>query len=271
MFPYLGLKASTNQRQIDERLQFHPQVFEFFTTSGDVSSQGLDHLNQMIDHVQKAGVEHIVIHHPMKFNGQHNEVSVNPDSNPAHYHFMMSSSKALINVAKQSGTQLLIHGGYNQPVSEILHKFGSISAGRKVVLQRLDYFKSLGGLNVMFENSISPLFDFGDPNIESEVLKHQYRLCYDTSHGFIVLHGDNQKLQDSMRHLRNQVVHYHFVDSMGQFHDSLTLGKGAIDWQPLKPLVNHNATNIFEINLNDQFNCQEMLESYEYLKKAWNL
>ncbi|MEE8824607.1 xylose isomerase-like TIM barrel [Lentilactobacillus sunkii] len=269
MFPYLGLKASTNQRQIDERLQYHPQVFEFFTTSDDVTPQGLDHLQQMIEYVQKSGVEHIVMHHPMKFNGQHNEVSVNPDTDRKQYQFMMNSSKALIEVAQQSGTQLLIHGGYNQPVSEILGKFGSISAGRKIVLERLDYFKSLGSSNVMFENSISPLFDFGDPQVESEVLKHHYRLCYDTSHGFIVLHGDNQKLQESMSRLRGQIVHYHFVDSMGQFHDSLTLGKGAIDWQPLKPLVNRNATNIFEINLQDQFDCREMLESYKYLKKVW--
>ncbi|GAA3193489.1 TIM barrel protein [Lentilactobacillus kefiri] len=269
MFPYLGLKASTNQRQIDERLQYHPQVFEFFTIEADVTSDGLDHLKNMIDYVQNSGVAHVVIHHPMKFEGVHNEVSVDPNTNPKQYQFMMTSSKNLIQIAKQFGIQLLIHGGYNQPVSKIIQQFGSIQAGRKIVFERLDYFKSFGESNVMFENSISPLFDFGDSTVEQAVVEHQYRLCYDTSHGFIVLHGNNQKLQESMRRLQGQVVHYHFVDSMGQFHDSLQLGKGAIDWRPLKQVVNRRATNIFEINLKDQFNSLEMQASYDYLKNLW--
>ncbi len=187
MFPYLGLKASTNQRQIDERLQYHPQVFEFFTIEADVTSDGLDHLKNMIDYVQNSGVAHVVIHHPMKFEGVHNEVSVDPNTNPKQYQFMMTSSKNLIQIAKQFGIQLLIHGGYNQPVSKIIQQFGSIQAGRKIVFERLDYFKSFGESNVMFENSISPLFDFGDSTVEQAVVEHQYRLCYDTSHGFIVL------------------------------------------------------------------------------------
>lgn len=269
MFPYLGLKASTNQRQIDERLQYHPQVFEFYTTEPDVTPSGLMHLHDMIDYVKTAGVSKIVIHHPMKFQGNHNEVAVDQITHRDGYQFLIQSSEALIKLAIETNTQVLIHGGYNSPLSEIVSKYSSIKAARKVVFSRLDYFQSIGGNHVMFENSISPLYDYGDPEIENQVIEHHYRLCYDTSHGFIVLHGDNAKLQASMAHLRDQIVHYHFVDSMGKFHDSLELGKGAIDWSALKSVVNTNATNIFEINLKDQMNSQEMRDSYHYLKVSW--
>ncbi|MGF2385457.1 TIM barrel protein [Lentilactobacillus otakiensis] len=269
MFPYLGLKASTKQSQIDERLQYHPQVFEFFTTEQDVTPSGLIHLRDMIEYVKAAGVSKIVIHHPMKFQGIHNEVAVDQTSHRDGYHFLMRSSEALIKLAIETDTQVLIHGGYNSPLSEILSNYSSIEAARKVVFSRLDYFQSIGGDHVMFENSISPLYDYGDPKLENLVIEHQYRLCYDTSHGFIVLHGDNAKLQASMAHLHDQIVHYHFVDSMGKFHDSLELGKGAIDWSALKSVVNMSATNIFEINLKDQMNSQEMRNSYQYLKACW--
>lgn len=269
MLPYLGLKASTNLAQIDERLRYHPQVFEFFTTADDVTTRGLQHLHDMIDYVKAAGVDKIVMHHPMKFEGQHNEVAVDRNSNPDGYHFLMTSSEDLIKLAIQTNTQVLIHGAYNSPVSEILKKNASLQSARQVVFDRLDQFKALGGDHVMFENSISPLFDFGDPAIEDLVIEHDYRLCYDTSHGFIVLHGDNRQLRASMAHLRNQIVHYHFVGSMGQFHDSLELGKGAIDWRELQSVVNPNATNIFEINLKDQMDSREMRASYRYLQMAW--
>ena len=271
VFPYPGLKASTNRNQIDERLQYQPKVFEFFTTANDMTPAGLDHLRAMVGHVQDAGVYKIVIHHPMSYQGEHNEVAVDQTSNPDGYQFLMTSSKKLIELAIQMDIQVLIHGAYNSPQSAILSNYPSIEAARKVTFSRLDYFQSIGGEHVMFENSISPLFDFGDPEIERAVIEHQYRLCYDTSHGFIVLHGDNAKLQASLKNLRPQVVHYHLVDSMGKFHDSLELGKGAIDWQSLKSVVNVNATNIFEINLKDQFNSQEMRASYDYLRAAWGM
>lgn len=271
MFPYLGLKASTDQRQIDERLQYHPQVFEFFTTADDVTPARLVHLRKMIQHVQATGIEKIVIHHPMKFGATHNEVSVNPKNHPEQYAFMMQSSQELIDLAISTDTQLLIHGAYNSPVTAILADYPSIAAARDAVFKRLDHFRDLGGDHVMFENSISPLFNYGDEAIEDRIIDHRYRLCFDTSHAFIVLHGDNAGLQRSMAQLKSQVVHYHFVDSMGQFHDSLQLGTGAIDWAPLKPLCNQAASNIFEINLKDQFDSREMRASYQYLKRSWHL
>ena len=62
-----------------------------------------------------------------------------------------------------------------------------------------------------------------------------------------------------------QIVHYHLVDSNGEFHDSLPLGKGKIDWQAVVPLLNPKATSIYEINLADQRDATEQVASHRYL------
>ncbi|GAF40458.1 xylose isomerase domain protein TIM barrel [Agrilactobacillus composti DSM 18527 = JCM 14202] len=63
MFPHLGLKASTDPQQVNERLQYHPDVFEFYTDRQDVTDSGLIHLTKMIRLVQDQGIQHIIIHH----------------------------------------------------------------------------------------------------------------------------------------------------------------------------------------------------------------
>ena len=54
---------------------------------------------------------------------------------------------------------------------------------------------------------------------------------------------------------------------MGLFHDSLPLGVGRIDWRGVLPLLNPQATRIYEIDLADPNNCAEMLASHQYLEK----
>lgn len=264
MMPSLGLKASTSLEQIDERLQYQPSVFEFYTDAHDMTKNGLAHLEEMVKYVQSAGVRQIVIHHPMAYDHHHNEVAVSALKDPAGYQFMMSSADALIELAIKLNVQVLIHGGYSDQEA-VVNSFGDFKTARKVIFARLDYFQKMGGDHVMFENSISPAFDYGDEEIEETVMAHHYRLCYDISHGFIVLHGDNDKLVNSIARLAPQTVHYHLVDSMGQHHDSLQLGKGKIDWQRVMKVVNPQATNIYEIDLADQNDSREMRASHEYL------
>ena len=269
MFPYLGLKASTDSRQIDERLQYQPTVFEFYTQADDVAPSGLIHLRAMIDKVRNSGVQAIVIHHPMSYLHYHNEVAVKASQHPRAYDFVMSSTETLIEVAQEKDVQLLVHGAYNEESAKIEAEFGSIDAARTLAFKRLDYFQSLGGDHVMFENSISPIFDFGNPVVDQLVQQRGYRLAFDVSHAFIVLRGDNTLLQETMRLLGPQVVHYHLVDSMGMTHDSLPLGTGAIDWQGAASVMNPKATNIYEIDLNDQYDSREMRESHHYFSKIW--
>ena len=48
----LGLKASTDERQIRDRLQYHPDVFEFHLTEADFTASGWQHFLKMVAWVQ---------------------------------------------------------------------------------------------------------------------------------------------------------------------------------------------------------------------------
>ncbi|KRL44350.1 sugar phosphate isomerase/epimerase family protein [Lacticaseibacillus manihotivorans] len=262
----LGLKASTDEVQIQNRLQHHPDVFEFHLTEADFTPEGWAHFQEMVTWVQQS-VPHVVFHHPMKWHGLRMELCVNKLMFPQLYQFVMQSSRRLINYAKEVGAVALIHGGYGLHPGE--HDFAKdwpdLATAQKVVLGRMLDFTATAPDNVVFENSLLPVFAYGDPEFEERLLALQLPLAYDVSHAFIYVHGDNNKLIASMRHLRPFVKHYHLVDSMGKTHDSLVLGQGEVNWKRVIHAMNSNATSIFEINLKDQNNCEEMLASQWYL------
>lgn len=264
--PILGLKGSSDRVQIDDRLQHHPAVYEFFTAASDFTTDGYRRLYDAVQYVQSQGIDRIVLHHPMKFGNHHSDVVAPERYYPDLYRFIETTTEQLIRLGHDLHVQVLVHGGYSGPeVEHMVDLYPSVEAARQAVYQRLDRFADEGGDQIMFENSIAPVFAYGHPDQEDEILAHHYRLAFDTSHCFIELHGDNIGLQRSLRHLAPAVVHYHLVDSMGQTHDSLQLGKGKIDWAPVLPLLNPAATSIYEINLHDQTNCREQLASHEYL------
>lgn len=261
----LGLKGSSQREQIDDRLQYHPDVYEFYTDAADFTPDGYKHLYEAVQYVQSQGVKHIVLHHPMKFGNTHAEIVAPEDKFPELYRFVENTTLQLIRLADDLDVQCLIHGAYAQETEKYIACYANNHDAQQAALKRLDRFAKDGGEHIMFENSIAPVFAYGDPTDEDEIMSHHYRLAFDTSHCFIWLHGNNQRLQASLAHLKDQIVHYHLVDSMGQTHDSLTLGTGKIDWQGVLPLLNPQATSIYEINLHDQGNCTEQLASHRYL------
>ncbi|MCI1892801.1 MAG: TIM barrel protein [Schleiferilactobacillus harbinensis] len=264
-FPYLGLKASTDPAQIAERLRYSPTVFEFFTTPADCTPAGLNHLQKMIEWVQHT-THRIVIHHPMSYRGHHVEVSTPARIDPAMAQFVTTSTQDLLKVAREMDVQLLIHGSYNAPVQTINAEFGDVATGRQAVLDELDHWRDVGGDHIMFENSISPIYPYSDPVFNQAILAHHYRLAFDTSHTFIAAHGNNDVLVASLQQLAPAIVHYHLVDSMGQFHDSLPLGQGRIDWARVWPTLNQTATNIYEITLANQLDSTAQRASHTYLE-----
>ena len=79
MFPIqLGLKASCDLEQMESRLKYHPDVFEFFTSETDFTASGLQHLREAVQTVKASGVKAIVLHHPMKYQGQFLELVAHP-------------------------------------------------------------------------------------------------------------------------------------------------------------------------------------------------
>ncbi|MBA2913908.1 TIM barrel protein [Limosilactobacillus frumenti] len=264
--PMLGLKGSSARQQIDDRLQYHPQVYEFYTNAADFTPEGIKHLDDAVQYVQSKGIKHIVIHHPMVYQQWHSEVVAPESAYPDLYRFIEKSTAALLKIADNRNIQILVHGGYSgDEVEEMIAHYPSLHEARQAVYKRLDRFAKDGGNHIMFENSIARVFAYGDPEQENEILSHHYRLAFDTSHCFIEMHGDNQALQKSLEHLKSSVVHYHLVDSMGLTHDSLQLGTGKIDWAPVLKRLNPKATSIYEINLHDQSNCKEQIASHHYL------
>lgn len=266
--PLLGLKGSSDLQQIDDRLQYHPDVYEFYTNADDFTPDGYRHLDEAVQYVQAKGIHRIVIHHPMVYKQWHSEVVAPEKEFPELYRFIETSTEQLITLAKKRNIQILVHGGYSgSEVQEMVNLYPNVESARQAVYKRLDRFAKAGGQQIMFENSIAPVFAYGHREQENEILSHNYRLAFDTSHCFIEMHGDNQALQASLKHLRDHVVHYHLVDSMGQTHDSLQLGQGKIDWGPVLKLLNPNASSIYEINLRNQWDCREQVDSHRYLTK----
>lgn len=233
----------------------------------DFTPQGYQHLREAIEYVQDHGVSKIILHQPMNFKDYHSELIVPENQFPELYEFVMTTAHQLIDVAMSTDTQCLIHGSYDgeHGFKAMLDAYGSLENARLEDYRRLDQLKDYGGEHVMFENSISPVFSYGDSQVENDIINHHYRLVADVSHIFISVDGDNDRLVSSLAHLKDNIYHYHLVDSMGQTHDSLPIGDGKIDWPRVVPLLNPKATTIYEINLSDQLNCREQLASHQYL------
>ncbi len=264
----LGLKASCDPIQMESRLKYHPDVFEFFTSENDFTSDGLQRLREAVKKVKTSGVKAIVLHHPMKYQGQFLELVAHPKNKADLVDFINESTKQLLEIAKEFDCKVLVHGSYELREKDLLEPFETIEEAQAYLFARMDKFRERGRNHIMFENGISPLFSFGNPEFDHLLAQKGYPLVYDVSHAFIYLHGDNEALQSSLKTLKDNIVHYHLVDSLGETHDSLTLGHGKIDWAVALPLFNETATSIYEINLKDLNNPVEQLESHSYLKKV---
>lgn len=265
--PILGLKAGTTAQQVTDRLQHQPQVFEFFLTPEDFTAAGWVNLEAQVARVQASGAR-IVFHHPMRYQDKRNELCVNQALHLEQYAFVMTTARRLIDLSKQVDGLTLVHGGYNQKGYDFIGDWPSLAQAQAVVLGRMCELNAEAAGHVVFENSISPICAFGDAAMEAQLLALRLPLAYDISHAFIYLHGDNDALVASLKHLAPLIRHYHLVDSMGQTHDSLPLGTGRVDWARVLPVLNPTASSIYEINLSNQEDCREMLASHAYLKQV---
>jgi sugar phosphate isomerase/epimerase len=267
--PQLGLKASTAKSQLTDRLKYQPEVFEFFTSETDFTVEGLKKLSAAIELVKNVATDKIILHHPMRYQGEYTELIAPQKVFPELNKFIDRSTNSLLQLAFDFKVQVLLHGSYSRHTQNMIDLYPSLTAADTAALKRLDYFAQLGQQRIMFENSLSPIFYFGNPAVDQVIYERNYRLAFDTSHCFIKGNGNNTHLLASLEFLKPHIVHYHLVDSMGEKHDSLQLGKGKINWQSILPALNSKATNIYEINLKNQDDCQEQIASHQYLTKIY--
>ena len=261
----LGLKGSTDSRQIENRLQYHPDVFEFFTDENDFTKEGLRRLRFDLEWIKSEDVKQIVIHQPMRFHGLFTELIAPEDKCRDLYYFIDKSTNDMLQLAFDYDCQVLVHGSYSRQIQQFIDMWDDVNSARAQAYHRMDAFSALGQDHIMFENSISPIFYYGEPKENTYIYDKGYRLAFDTSHCFIKMHGSNDALLASLKQLQNHIVHYHLVDSMGLTHDSLPLGQGKIAWEQVLPLLNPKASSIYEIVLKDQLDAVEQLKSHEYL------
>lgn len=263
----LGLKASADPTQLATRLQYHPEVFEFYTDETDFTPSGLRRLAAAVKEVKATSTDKIILHHPMSYQGEHLEMIAPAGYQPEIAEFLWRSTNELLQIAFDEDIQVLVHGSYGKETHKVLQEYPNLAAAEEVLYHKLDQFSALGQEHLMFENSTSPLFYYGNPELDQFIYEQGYRLAFDTSHVVIKAHGATEPLLKSLARLREHIVHYHLVDTMGQKHDSLQLGTGVIPWKQVLPLLNPKATNIYEIDVKDLNNPKEQLASHEYLQK----
>ncbi|MBM7641990.1 sugar phosphate isomerase/epimerase family protein [Streptococcus loxodontisalivarius] len=261
----LGLKASSDPKQVESRLRYHPQVFEFHTDQEDFSTEGLKRLEEAIIEVRNAGVETIILHHPMKYKERFCELLAHSSNNSELVNFIDSSIQDLLTLAKKYDAKVLVHGSYEMREPDLLTPFDDKLQAQNYLLDRLLSLYQKYPDHLIFENGIWSLFAFGHEDFDKKLAQTKLPLAYDISHAFIELEGDMAALLTSLDNLKDNIQHYHLVDSMGRSHDSLTLGQGKVDWAAVLPHLNPNASYIYEINLADMTNPAEQLASHEYL------
>lgn len=261
-----GLKSSSDPKQLESRLKYHPEVFEFYTSEKDFTSEGLERLKNSIEEVKRLATDKIILHHPMMYNGDFLEVIVPEKEKPELYSFLMKSTNALLQLAWDYNIEVLVHGSYGQQTQKFLSMYSGIEVARNYLYNKLDEFQELGQEHIMFENSISPLFYFGNKKEDEFIYNKGYRLAYDTSHALIKLQGNQKLFLESLERLKKHIVHYHLVDTLGKEHDSLVLGKGITNWSKVIPLLNSEASSIYEIDLEDLNNPREQVESHLYVQ-----
>ncbi|RRK11089.1 sugar phosphate isomerase/epimerase [Lactiplantibacillus garii] len=260
----LGLKASDQPEQLLNRLQYRPDVFEFFTSPADFEPAAFKELKTAVKFVQANVTTKVIIHHPMNYQGLHLDQLLDPQRQPEAYQFLQSSTAQLLDLANDLDVRVLVHGGYGG--SELLDQYPSVSEARTVVFSRLDELVRQANGHVIIENGITPSFMYGDPQLDEMIIQHHLPLVCDLSHVFIGLHGDMGLTMLALKRLRPLIQHYHLVDSLGQQHDSLPLGHGLIDWQRVLPMLNPKATMIYEVPDETDATCANMLSSYHYLR-----
>lgn len=265
MVPKLGLKTSSDSEQLNSRLIHQPEILEFYTDQADFSKNGLKRLNDAIQEVKERATDKIILHQPMTFQGDFLEMIVPKELFPKSFYFLEKSTSDLLQLAFDHHIQVLLHGSYEMRNQALIAYYGSWEAANQYLFDQLDKFSELGQAHIMFENSISPLFYFGDPDYDALLFAKNYRLAYDLSHAFIKMRGSNRKLLASLKTLKDHIVHYHLVDSMGKTHDSLPLGQGKINWKAVLELLDPDATSIYEINLKNMLDPTEQLQSHNFL------
>lgn len=250
------LKTALHPQQIQDRLQYNPEIIEFHLTEKDVASP--EQLITYIKECKSKGIR-VYLHHPSKYKGQYLDIISESKEMRDYYDW---SCKVLADICKQEQIKCVVHCHYAKSESSQYHHLAKRTEMRK----RLEEILQISGDSFLWEDTIQGIFSVENPFLLSEIVKPLHLpLNIDISHSFIALKGDNQKLKQHLESYHSYTHYYHLVDSNGVQHDSLPLGEGRINWQMVKPYVK-DKDFIFEIDLKGSgyFDCSPMIESVKF-------
>lgn len=256
LMKFVRLKGNLEQRNLDNRLSYEPDIIEFYLSERDLGDQALirDRIRQLHDRGVKP-----YLHHPPTYRGTYLDIlSENPDAR----RFYHESCEALARICTEERAKCVVHAHYVHTAS-----CGNVTRERTALL-REEIRKIMAYSRDVFvwEDSTEGLFSYGcNPYLIEDLIEPlELPLTVDVSHTFISYRGDNERLRDILERTAPYAQYYHLVDSMGLVHDSLQLGLGKIDWRMVKPLV-LGKDFIFEITLSgDHSDCTPMVKSARY-------
>lgn len=251
----IRLKSSIDGRQISERLKYNPEIMELQLFEEDLDR--IEMVKRVIRSLKQRGIR-VYLHHPMK----HGSVFMDILSRDQEmYEFYLWSCRILAEICREERIHCVVHAHYSDSESSQRNQWSL----RKEMKRRIEQIQLYAGGYFLWENTTHGIFSEQNPFLYEELVQPlKLPLCYDISHAFIALRGDNEKLKQALKKAFPYVAYYHVVDSMGVSHDSLPLGQGKIDWRMVKPFL-AGKDYIFEIGLEDYLDCTPMRQSGEFL------
>lgn len=250
------LKTALDERQLENRLQYQPEIIEFHLTEETLFGDKRAYLEHTIERLQRMGIK-VYLHHPMRHGGIPLDII---SSIPGIREFYQLSCRILHEICLTHSIKCVVHSHYMESDTSSILTDSNILNVKDEIEAILEYAES----SFLWEDSCGGVFSYENDSLFETIIKPlNLNLVQDISHSFISLKGDNQKLLSITKIIAPYVKYLHVVDSQGLHHDSLPLGKGRIDWNSLKPFTVHKDF-IFEVSGKNHYDCSAMVESADY-------
>ncbi|MDO3411963.1 TIM barrel protein [Saccharibacillus sp. CPCC 101409] len=251
---YIRLKGGIDDKSFGNRLGCEPEILELFLTEQDMERTEL--IRGRVRELNRRGIK-AYMHHPSRYRGAFLDIL---SENAEMRRFYRESTGDLLRICEEEGAKCVIHAHYVG--------LGDLPVNRERTIELREAIRAVPGYDsglLLWEDSTEGLFCYGNPHLIDELIEPlNLPVNVDVSHAFIGFRGDNERLRGVLERTAPYARYYHLVDSMGQRHDSLTLGAGLIDWRMVKPLV-RGKDFIFEIELGgDHTDCSPMMDSARY-------
>lgn len=231
----------------------------------DLFGQKRKDLERWIRWMKHQGLN-VYIHHPQDING--GLLHINSKESIIGSYFELST-RILVEISEKYDCYTVVHWNYGAdkkvqhqeiPVKESY----SMSEIEFLVEKTEEIDRHIGKGRILWENPSAGIGAYRDDFVLAELIAQtSLSLTFDTSHAFISLKGNNNKLEDTIKLLEHNIAYYHVVDSMGLVHDSLPLGDGRIDFARLKPYIIEKDF-IYEIDIKNINDAREAVASHHY-------